>query len=252
MERMSLLGFGACAPDPGFRAALPFPAAAIDRDAIPPLLRRRASQATQVAFSAAAAACAQARRAPAALPAVFASVAGEIQVTDQLCIELAKPDGLISPNAFHNSVQNTAAGYWSIARQCDQPATALSGGLDTFAMALLEAWCQLASQGGELLLVCYDEAWPAHLVSGGGGSAFASAWVLAAGVAERAIAHFGRPHQGTEAFPDEWQPLVTRMPLLASIPLLNLAATGGARQSISVSISISGWQIQVNPLSVLE
>ena len=195
MEWMSLLGFGACVPDPSFRSGLPFPAFDINRDAIPPLLRRRTSQATQIAFSAAATACTHARRSPTALPSIFASVAGEIQTTDLLCIELAKPEGLISPSAFHNSVQNTAAGYWSIAQQCTQPASALASGSDTFAMALLEAWCQLACQGGELLLVCYDETWPSSLEPDLGEPAFASALVLASGSVEGSLLHIGRPHR---------------------------------------------------------
>jgi hypothetical protein len=102
MECMSLLGFGACAPNPEFRASLPFPAFNIDRDTIPPLLRRRTSLATQMAFSAAATACQQAQRSPATLPSIFASVAGEIQTTDLLCSELVKADGVVSPSAFHN------------------------------------------------------------------------------------------------------------------------------------------------------
>ena len=195
MEWMSLLGFGACVPDPSFRSGLPFPAFDINRDAIPPLLRRRTSQATQIAFSAAATACTHARIPPAALPSIFASVAGEIQTTDLLCIELAKPEGLVSPSAFHNSVQNTAVGYWSIAQQCTQPASALAAGNDTFAMALLEAWCQLTCQGGGLLLVCYDETWSEYLAPGRGEPAFASALVLAAGSVEGSLLHIGRPHR---------------------------------------------------------
>jgi len=246
MDCMSLLGFGACAPDSALRAILPFPSFEIDRDAIPPLLRRRASQATQLAFSAAVAACGQARRAPAALPSVFASVAGEIQTTDRLCVELAKPDGIVSPSAFHNSVQNTVAGYWSIARQCTQPASALAAGSDTFAMALLEAWCQLACQGGELLLVCYDESWPACLVPGQGEPAFASALVLAAGAVGDAIAHIGRPSIGTVAFPPAWESLAGKMPVLAAIPLLGLVAAGGDAQNIPVS---PGWRVRVSPVT---
>jgi hypothetical protein len=257
MDCMSLLGFSACAPDPDFRASLPFPAFDNARDAIPPLLRRRASPATQLAFSAAVRACAQADCPPATLPSIFASVAGEIQVTDQLCIELAKPDGLVSPSAFHNSVQNTAAGYWSIAWQCTQPASALAAGRDTFALGLLEAWCQLACQGGELLLVCYDETWPAHLVPGGGRPAFASAWVLAAGAVEGAFAHIGRIHKGRDkpeakAFPPEWEALAERMPVLSAIPLLNLAAAGGNAQIIPVSSAASGWQVELQPLNPIE
>ena len=88
MECMSLLGFSACAPDPELRASLPFPVFDINRDSIPPMLRRRTSQATQMAFSVASAVCVETRRSAAALPAVFASVAGEIQTTDRLCTEL--------------------------------------------------------------------------------------------------------------------------------------------------------------------
>ncbi len=252
MDCMSLLGFGACAPDPCFRASLPFPVFDIDRDAIPPLLRRRASQATRMAFSAANHACREARHPPAALPSVFASVGGEIQTTDQLCIELAKPFGLVSPSAFHNSVHNTVAGYWGIAQQCTRPASALAAGRDTFALGLLEAWCQLACQGGELLLVCYDEIWPEHLDPDRGEPAFASAWVLAAGAVEGSIALIGRLERGAVAFPSAWESLATKMPVLAAIPLLGLVARGGEAQNIPVSSVAPGWQVEVCPLTIIQ
>jgi hypothetical protein len=212
------------------------------------MLRRRTSQATQLAFSAAATACDQARRLPSSLPSIFASVAGEIQTTDLLCTELAKPDGIISPSAFHNSVQNTAAGYWSIARQCTRPASALAAGCDTFAMALLEAWCQLACQGGELLLVCYDETWPEYLAPGRGEPAFASALVLAAGDVEGGLLHIGRPHPGAEAYPPEWELLANKMPVLATIPLLSLTAVGGNAQYLSISPT---WRVEVTPITAM-
>jgi hypothetical protein len=251
MECMSLLGFGACAPDPEFRVSLPFPAFDIDRDTIPPLLRRRSSQAMQLAFSAATLACKQAQRSPETLASVFASVAGEIQTTDLLCTELAKPNGVISPGAFHNSVQNTATGYWTIAQHCIQPASALAAGSDTFAMALLEAWCQLACLGGELLLVCYDESWPKYLASGLGEPAFACALVLAAGAVEGSILSIGRPQLGAETFPADWESLVASMPVLAAIPLLGLAAKGGETQNIPVSLVASGWQVKISRSSTM-
>lgn len=250
MECISLLGFGACAPDPEFRVSLPFPAFDIDRDTIPPLLRRRSSQAMQMAFSAATFACKQAQRSPETLASVFASVAGEIQTTDLLCTELVKPDGVISPSVFHNSVQNTAAGYWTIAQQCRQPASALAAGYDTFAMALLEAWCQLAGLGGELLLVCYDENWPKYLASGRGEPAFACALVLSAGAVEGSLLQIGRPHLGAEIFPADWESLVANMPVLAAIPLLGFAAAGGETQNIPVSPS-SGWQVKISAGSAI-
>lgn len=240
MDCISLLSFSACAPDPEFRASLPFPASDIARDTIPPLLRRRSSQAMQMAFSAAAAACSLADRSPGSLPAVFASVAGEIQTTDLLCSELAKPEGMVSPSAFHNSVQNTVAGYWSIVQQCTQPATALAAGHNTFAMALLEAWCQLACQGGELLLVCYDEIWPDYLASGNGKPAFACALLLAAGAVDGSLARIGKPESGDAIFPPAWAALAEDMPILAAVPLLALAAGKKSAQTVSVS---QEWQV---------
>ena len=244
MECMTLLGFGACAPDSEFRASLPFPAGDIDRGVMPATLRRRASQAMLMAFSAADLACKRAGRPPSGFPSVFASVAGEIQVTDRLCIELAKPDGVVSPTAFHNSVHNTTAGYWSIAKCCTEATTALAAGLDTFAMALLEAWTQLACHGGEILLVCYGEQWPAHLAPPMGKPAFASAMVLAAGTAKNGILQIGQPYRGTKALPHPLESLISNMPVLAAIPLLSLAAEGGKVQNILVS---PRWQVRVAP-----
>jgi len=244
MECMSLLGFGACAPDAEFRARLPFPAFDVNRETIPPLLRRRSSQAMQLAFSAATAACEHAQRSPATLPSIFASVAGEINTTDLLCTELAKPEGVMSPSAFHNSVQNTAAGYWSIAQQCTQPASALAAGSDTVAMALLEAWCQLSCQGGELLLVCYDETWPEYLNPGCGKPAFGCALVLAAGMVEGSIMQLGRPRSGAPTLPPAWAASIAKMPILAAMPLLELAERAG-NQSQVVSVS-PAWQLEVS------
>ncbi|MFZ4698601.1 MAG: beta-ketoacyl synthase chain length factor [Candidatus Methylumidiphilus sp.] len=246
MECMTLLGFGACAPDSEFRASMPFPAGDIDRGAMPASLRRRASQAMLMAFSAADVACKRAGRPPSGLPSVFASVAGEIQVTDRLCIELAKPDGVVSPTAFHNSVHNTTAGYWGIAHHCTRPSTALAAGQDTFAMALLEAWCQLACHGGELLLVCYDERWPAYLAPPMGAPAFASAMVLGAGSVAGGMASIGRPQPGLSTrLPDNLAALAAHQPAAAAIPLLAQVAAAGKNQEIPVSMAFGGWRVSL-------
>ena len=250
MECMSLLGFGACAPDPAFRASLTFPVSDIARDTIPALLRRRSSQATQMAFTAATLACTNADRSAAILPAIFASVAGEIQTTDQLCLELSQADGVVSPSAFHNSVQNTVAGYWSIAQHCTQAATALAAGLDTFAMALLEAWCQLACHGGELLLVCYDERWPSYFAPGNGEPAFACSMVLSAGATESSIVQLGKPHIGTEPFSAAWQSQANKMPILAGLPLLELTSGAGPAKVIALSTASPDWQLEVRSTAV--
>lgn len=243
MQCMHLLGVGACAPDADFRAGLPFPAGDINRGAIPAALRRRSSQSTQMAFSAATQVCLQAARSPAALPAVFASVAGEIQTTDQLCLELTQAEPMVSPVAFHNSVQNTVAGYWSIAQQCTQPATALAAGYDTFAMALLEAWCQLACHGGELLLVCYDERWPDYLAPGLGQTPFACALVLGAKFQAEALLQIGQPFLAAPA-PGMSPPPASANPILAAIPFLKQAAAD--RRPSQTQLPIGGdWRVDV-------
>lgn len=243
MECMSLLGVAVCSPDAELRACMPLRCSDIQRDSIPAALRRRSSQAMQLAFSAAVDVCANTGRSPAQLPVIFASVAGEIQTTDRLCTELVKPDGLISPSAFHNSVQNTAAGYWSIAHQCTQAASALAAGPDTFAMALLEAWCQLVCQGGELLLVAYDECWPDCLAPHRGRPALAVALLIAAGEVEGRIARLSRPRPQASHFPAQWADLAAAMPIASVLPLLECVGRGKAEHACIAATA--AWQIGI-------
>jgi hypothetical protein len=241
MRAMNLLSYAACSADTELAKRLPFACTDIDHSAIPAALRRRSSQAMQLAFSAAGSACSLAGRSPSALPALFASVAGEIRTTDLLCRELVKADGVVSPSAFHNSVQNTVAGYWSIAHQCTQAASALAAGRDTAAMALLEAWCQLASNGGELLLVCYDEIWPEYLASGMGQSAVAYAMVFAAEPNPARLAELGRPQrvpQDYHASAAEFK----HLPILDLAPLLGIVASAKPAQNLDVAVA-SGWTL---------
>ena len=244
MKSMNLLAFAVCSTDAALREQLPFPCGDIDKASIPLAIRRRSSQAMQVAFSAASAVCKQAECAPAALPTLFASVAGEIQTTDQLCHELVKADGLVSPSAFHNSVQNTVAGYWSIAHQSTQAATALAAGQKTCAMALQEAWCQLAVQGGDLLVVCYDERWPEYLAPGLGQSAAAIALLLTADDRRQGFARLGRP-QRLPARADSSEPLnFCAQPILEIAPLLGIVAAAMPAQNVNVALG-SEWAVSL-------
>lgn len=244
MKSMNLLAFAVCSTDAALREQWPFPCGDIDRESIPVMLRRRSSQAMQLAFSAAIKACKQTEIAPINLPTLFASVAGEIQTTDQLCHELVKADGLVSPSAFHNSVQNTVAGYWSIAHQSTQAATALAAGRNTCAMALQEAWCQLAVQGGDLLVVCYDERWPDYLAPGLGQSAAAIALLLTADDSRKGLARLGRP-QRLPAGADSSEPLnFCTQPILEIAPLLGIVAAAMPAQNVNVALG-SEWAVSL-------
>ncbi len=117
---------------------------------------RRAGTSVRLAFQAAEQACADAD--PKALATVFASSAADVDIADRLCRTLADPEGGVSPTQFHNSVHNTAAGYWSIATGSKQPASSVSGGRDSFATGLMEAWAMATHEGHSVLLVAFEAA----------------------------------------------------------------------------------------------
>jgi hypothetical protein len=118
--------------------------------------RRRAPESVAVALQAALAACTAAGRDPQSLPSVFASMHGDLGITDYMCATLRVDPTAISPTKFHNSVHNAAAGYWTIGAGCVQPATAISSFDASFAQGLLEALVQLAAGAPAVLLVAYD------------------------------------------------------------------------------------------------
>jgi hypothetical protein len=118
--------------------------------------RRRAPESVAVALQVALDACAAAGRDPATLPSVFASMHGDLAITDYMCTTLASDPASISPTRFHNSVHNAAAGYWTIGAGCVQPTTAISSFDATFAQGLLEALVQLHAGAPAVLLAAYD------------------------------------------------------------------------------------------------
>lgn len=138
---------------------VPEPEAAILR----PNERRRSSDCVRWAVHVAQEAIAQSGLDPREVPTVFASSGGEMAVFDQLCRTLATPERMVSPTLFHQSVHNTAAGYWGIATTGRQSSTALSCYDDSFAAGLLEAATLVWVEGSPALLVAYDLAVPAPL-----------------------------------------------------------------------------------------
>jgi len=141
------------------------PVAVRDPDAtlLPPNERRRSSDCVRWAVQVAQEAIVQSGLDARDVPTVFASSGGEMGVLDTLCRSLATPERVISPTLFHQSVHNTASGYWSIATMCQQSATALSCYDDSFAAGLLEAVILACAEQRPVLLVAYDLAVPAPL-----------------------------------------------------------------------------------------
>jgi len=174
---ISIQGTGICIPDEAVAERLGFDECGLAPTVLPPLIRRRTSLATRMAVTAADRACGDAG-ADRDMPAIFVSAVGEMQVTDTLCKAIADEAYPLSPTQFHNSVHNTAAGYWSIAVGSMEPMQAMSGLGDGFALALMEACCQINLGTEKLLLVCYDEGLTTPLLPGNNWDPLAVALVL--------------------------------------------------------------------------
>jgi hypothetical protein len=163
---------GAC---PFSSNSLPAPETAL----LPANERRRSTDSVRWAVHVAQEALAQSRLDPRTVATVFASSGGEMAVLDQLCRALTTTERIISPTLFHQSVHNTAAGYWGIATRCQQSSTALSCYDDSCAAGLLEAMSYAAMEDGPVLFVSYDLPAPAPLIRARPiQSAFAAALVL--------------------------------------------------------------------------
>jgi len=132
---------------------------------LPPTERRRAGPVVRLALAVASEAAAASGLPPGDLRCVFGSSNGDGVVVGGILQALADSNGerVVSPTAFHNSVHNAAAGYWSIANASAEPATCLGCHDFTWAASLLKAAVDVAADGRAVLLVCYDHPLPPPL-----------------------------------------------------------------------------------------
>lgn len=240
-----------CCPETSLLDAFELTSSPVDNTLIPANIRRRTSLTTRIAITAATLACQRAKTQIETIPSVFASMGGEIQVTDTLCRLLPDSEALLSPTQFHNSVHNTTAGYWSILNRCQAQTTAIAAADDTFAMGLLEAWVQLQFSPGDLLLVCYDENWPQYLAPPIGTHALACAIVLSsddshalASMTMPQLNSAHSPHEPTvspQLWHESWSKLVDTVPAAATIPLLLAINNSPGRTEVPLNTRTAIW-----------
>lgn len=127
---------------------------------LPPAERRRASRVVKLALAAGLEAVRHAGADAATLATVFAASGGDGHNCHALCEALASDDRQVSPTRFHNSVHNTAAGYWGIATGAMAPCQVLCAYDASFGAGLLDALAQVAVSGQPVLLVAYDAEYP--------------------------------------------------------------------------------------------
>ncbi|TKS60651.1 MAG: hypothetical protein EWM72_01201 [Nitrospira sp.] len=214
------------------------PGAVPDPEAVllPPNERRRSSDSVRWAVEVAQEAIGQSDLDPREVATVFASSGGEMGVFDQLCRALATPERVISPTLFHQSVHNTAAGYWGIATTCQQSSTALSCYDDSFAAGLLEAITFVCVEQRPVLLVAYDLAVPAPLSEARPiTTGFAVALVLAPPSASSLASMHLRLEEAHQEDTSSLQDLALERvrldnPAARSLPILRAIATGGSHR----------------------
>ena len=120
-------------------------------------LRRRAPALSRMSVEVFEQAATRAGCDAALTPSVWATAHGEHATALRLLKMMPRGEGKLSPTHFHNSVHNTPSGYASIATGNVCSSTTLTGGAELVMSALLEAWCRLATRGGDVLLVLADE-----------------------------------------------------------------------------------------------
>lgn len=130
---------------------------------LPSTERRRAGVGVKAAIVVADQACAVAAIAVDAVATVFTSASGDPETCHVMCEALAKPERLLSPTRFTNSVHNAPAGYWHIAAQSRQASTSLAAFDASVCAGLLEAAAQCGASGSPVLLVACDMPYPAPL-----------------------------------------------------------------------------------------
>ncbi|OGT30365.1 MAG: hypothetical protein A3E87_01385 [Gammaproteobacteria bacterium RIFCSPHIGHO2_12_FULL_35_23] len=90
------------------------------------------------------------------LKPIFASSDGDSDIFNYLSTELAQPEPAISPTLFHQSLHNSAAGYWSIATRSHTPSLSISAGDYTFSNGLLTAMSEVVLTQIPTLYVAYN------------------------------------------------------------------------------------------------
>ncbi|MDX8389314.1 MAG: beta-ketoacyl synthase chain length factor [Mariprofundaceae bacterium] len=219
---LAVLGTGVSFQNPEHAQTFGYKGCDMQATLLPANLRRRTSTATKMAFAAAERACRSAGVIPSELPVIFTSTLGEISVTDKLCYSIAHQRFPVSPTQFHNSVHNTASGYWSIAVGNKHSAMAMGAYQDGFALALLEAWSQLHTLEDKLLLVCYEETPPELLLPNNHWVGCAVAFVLTSGQLEHGdVVRMSMPRCDHEKCSkqrfEDVSPVFAAMPLLHAI-----------------------------------
>lgn len=239
-SRAALAGSGA------YRHA---PTTAAASEMLPPAERRRVGAPVRLALAAGHEAIAATGRDAALMATVFASSSGDCDNVHHILEALASMERQVSPTRFHNSVHNSAAGYWSIATRCREASTSLCCHDASFAAGLLETVTHVAVGGRPVALIAYDHPYPEPLNSVRPVSAsFGVALVLVPHPTDQAIAGLDvefLPERGeaTRLADPGLEALRAGVPAARSLPLL-AALARGSRETLALEY-VAGTHLRV-------
>lgn len=237
----------------GLTAYEPTPLEKYKPELLPPNERRRATELVRMAFRVCEDLMAASTIPMAECASVFASSGGDYPIIDQICRSLCESERLVSPTQFHNSVHNSAAGYWSIATGSRQPSTSLSAYDDSFAVGLLEAMCLCQQEQLPTVLAVYDIQPPYPL----GGKRhipveFGVALLLTPQASGQDLARLQLSQTGLISTSTPAQPTLEHLrqanPAARALPLLELVAQGKAGTLMFGCANQQTLQLAVQPL----
>jgi Beta-ketoacyl synthase, N-terminal domain len=214
---------------------------------LPPTERRRATPVTRLALDVAMDAS-EGVADRNTLTTLFATSGGEVTVIHQIFNMLAEGDTALSPTAFHNSVHNAAAGYWSIASGSRYAADSICAFDDSTGAGLADIALRYFAGERNLLLVGYDLP-PPHPISAHRSLHHAIAGALLIGsedaIAPMAHLNISFTTQSSEmgggrrsSFPHPDWPLLQIIHAIVCKETMNLQLSAGFGGCLSVGVGV--------------
>jgi hypothetical protein len=230
----------------GERAYRPEPLGRYKPTLLPPNERRRATELVRLAFRICEDATTGHQDTRQHFASVFSSSCGDVNIIDQVCRALSQAERMVSPTQFHNSVHNSAAGYWSIATHSRAPSTSLSAYDYSFSAGLIEASAMVIAEQQQTLLAVYDIQPPSPLAAKRAiTAAFATALLLSPTASDATLGQLSLTLSNDEASETHCKSTVLEAlrlnnPAARSLPLLELLAR---QQAGELSLPTTGSKI---------
>ena len=190
---------------------------------LPAAERRRSGALVKLTLATGLEAIAAAKLNAAGLPSVFSSSGGDGENCHAICEMLASSDRQISPTRFHNSVHNTAAGYWGIATGAMTTSSVLCAFDASFGAGLLEAITQVVVDDTRTVLLACDTPYPEPLLSARAiPDAFGMALVIAPEPGSQTLAKISiaLTDETADTLDDALENLRVAIPAARSLPML--------------------------------